>query len=527
MQKVNIVNIILHAHLPYVKHIEFPRFLEEDWLFESINESYLPLLRMLEKLSNQAVNYKLTMCFSPTLMTMLTDVDLQQRFLNYMERHLQLGEKEIERTQTEDTDAHKMAYYYYEKTIKNLEIYKYYKCNILEGFKELASLGKLELITTAATHAFLPLYKDYESAIRAQVLVGIQTFENAFGYKPKGFWLPECGYYPGLEKILEEYGVQWCQLPSHSVITAKNKVNTFGYQPLAIGESNVKAFVRDWSLTNLIWSNSFGYPCDSDYREFYRDIGYDLPLDYIEPFIHEPKVRVFTGYKYHAISGKTENKNFYDLEKAFAKVDLHSDNMLYHIQRKGYMIEPMLKNSPVYNLCLDAELFGHRWFEGILFLEQILRKCEKNDSIYLSTPSLVSQKEFECEAIYPNTCSWLYGGYADTLLDSSNAWIYKHTTKAISRMKELAIRFPNQTSLRGRFLNQAGREVLLAMASDWPYILHDNTSSDYAQSRIRNHLGSFNLAYTNMCKNAVNTEWLINAERRNAIFPTFDYNIFS
>ena len=96
MQKVNIVNIILHAHLPYVKHIEFPRFLEEDWLFESINESYLPLLRMLEKLSNQAVNYKLTMCFSPTLMTMLMDVDLQQRFLNYMERHCNLVNKEID-----------------------------------------------------------------------------------------------------------------------------------------------------------------------------------------------------------------------------------------------------------------------------------------------------------------------------------------------------------------------------------------------------------------------------------------------
>jgi Uncharacterized conserved protein len=526
MQKVNLVNIILHAHLPYVKHMEYPRFLEEDWLFESLNESYLPLLRMLEKLSCEDVSYRLTMCFSPTLMTMLQDEDLQLRFLSYMERHLELGEKEIVRTRESEPEALRMARYYYEKTIKNLELYKYYNQNILEGFKKLASEGKLELITTAATHAYLPLYKDYESAVRAQILEGVKTFEKAFGFKPRGFWLPECGYYPGLETLLEEYGIEWCQLPSHSVITAKNKVSTFGYEPMTIVDSNVRGFARDWALTNLVWSNSFGYPCDTDYREFYRDIGYDLPMDYIEPYIHEPQVRVFTGYKYYAISGKSDEKHYYNLDKAVAKVDLHSDNMLYHIQRKGYMIQPMLKHSPVYNLCFDAELFGHRWFEGILFLEAFIRKCEKSDFVYLSTPSLTSAKFLEPEKIYPNTCSWLYGGYADTLLDGSNAWIYPHITKAISRMEELAVRFKDQTSLRARFLNQAGREVLLAMASDWPYILHDHTSTEYAETRLRNHLGSFNLAYTNMCKNAVNTEWLINAEKRNAIFPDFDYNIF-
>lgn len=525
MQKMNTVNIILHAHLPYVKHIEYPKFLEEDWLFESLNESYLPLLRMLKKLSKDEVDYKLTICFSPTLITMLADVDLQNRFLSYMERHLELGEKELVRTKSGSPQENKMAHYYYEKTIKNLEIYKFYDKNILKGFNELKNEGKLELITSAATHAYLPLYKDYESAIRAQILVGIQTFEAAFGYKPKGFWLPECGYYPGLEELLSEYGITWFQLPSHAVITAKNKVETFGYKPLNIANTKVKAFVRDWALTNLVWSNTVGYPCDSDYREFYRDIGYDLPLDYIKDYIHEPQVRVFTGYKYYAISGKSEEKNYYELDKALVKVDLHSDNLLYHIKRKGYMIEPILSDSPVFNLCFDAELFGHRWFEGIMFLEQVLRKIAKCDYIRLSNPGAMIHND-DVESIFPNICSWLYGGYADTLLDGSNSYIYRHIIKAISRMQELSGRFPNQTSLRARFLNQACREVLLSMASDWPYIMHDHTSTEYAETRIKNHLGSFNLAYTNMCKNAVNTEWLINAEKRNAIFPNIDYNIF-
>ena len=64
------------------------------------------------------------------------------------------------------------------------------------------------------------------------------------------------------------------------------------------------------------------------------------------------------------------------------------------------------------------------------------------------------------------------------------------------------------------------------MASDWPYILHDKTSVIYAEKRLRNHLGSFNVVYSNMCKNSVHTEWLVKAERRNAIFPEMDYNLF-
>ena len=120
----------------------------------------------------------------------------------------------------------------------------------------------------------------------------------------------------------------------------------------------------------------------------------------------------------------------------------------------------------------------------------------------------------------------LTGGYSDCWLDSENSWLYRHTHKAIERMEELARRFPGQRSLKCRFLNQAAREVLLAMASDWPYILHDKTSVIYAEKRLRNHLGSFNVVYSNMCKNSVHTEWLVKAERRNAIFPEMDYNLF-
>ena len=146
--------------------------------------------------------------------------------------------------------------------------------------------------------------------------------------------------------------------------------------------------------------------------------------------------------------------------------------------------------------------------------------------IAFTTPTMSILDGNEYDNLYVNECSWGLGGYSDTWLDASNSWIYRHIGKALDRMEELTHRFPDQGSLKGRFLNQASREVLLAMASDWPCIMHDRTSVAYAEKRLRNHLGSFNVVYSSMCQNTVNTEWLINAERSSQIFPDMDYTLF-
>ena len=525
MSNKNRINLILHAHLPYVRHLEYPRFLEEDWLFESLNESYIPLLSLMDRLDEEGIDFKVTFCFSPTLLTMLTDEALNERFASYMKLHMELGRKEEQRLKGEK-DTLRLASMYLKKLEMNWKFYEDNGNSIIPVLKRLNKNGRIELMTTAATHAYLPLYMEYPTAIEAQVSLGISTFHDVFGYHPDGFWLPECGYYPGLDEVLKKYGIKYCQIPSHSVISSRDKSLGGGYRPVEL-PSGVNGFVRDWSITSLIWNSTSGYPCDVDYREFYRDIGYDLPLDYIRPYIHEPDVRVFTGFKYFKITGRTGEKALYDPDKARSKVALHVDNYLYHIARKGIMLSSFSIDNPLFNLCYDAELFGHRWYEGIEFLEQLLRKCADSDDVKLTTPSeCLRDPHIESERLYINGCSWGRGGFSDTWLDGSNVWIYRHIHQAIERMEELTERFPDQGSLKGRFLNQASREVLLAMSSDWPYIMHDNTSVTYAEKRLRNHLGSFNVVYSSMCKNTVNTEWLIKAEKRNAIFPNIDYNIF-
>ena len=161
--------------------------------------------------------------------------------------------------------------YYLKETKENLELYLSLDRNIQKEFRRLSEKGYIELVASAATHAFLPLYKDYPGAVNAQIAVGIRTHRRVFGQNPKGFWLPECGFYPGLEDILLDNGVEWIQLPSQTIISSPDKSLYGGYRPVLLPHG-LKGIVRDWNLTNLVWSDKTGYPCDPDYREFYRDI---------------------------------------------------------------------------------------------------------------------------------------------------------------------------------------------------------------------------------------------------------------
>ena len=194
------VNLILHAHLPYVRHLEYPKFLEEDWLFEALHETYIPLLRVLEELEESNKRFKLTICFSPTFTTMCLDQPLQERFVNYLTSRIELGEKEVLRTQRECPEAYKSALMYLKAAKENLQYYEDCGRNILARYANLSKKGSIELIATAATNAYLPLYRNYETAIRAQIDLGVMSHIKVFGEQPKGFWLP----FPTLLKVISE-----------------------------------------------------------------------------------------------------------------------------------------------------------------------------------------------------------------------------------------------------------------------------------------------------------------------------------
>src|SRR5438477_5865863 len=90
--------LVLHAHLPFVRHPEYDDFLEEDWFYEAITETYIPLLEMMDSLERDGADWRLTMSVTPTLAGMFSDDLLQQRYLRHIDNLIELSRKEIERT---------------------------------------------------------------------------------------------------------------------------------------------------------------------------------------------------------------------------------------------------------------------------------------------------------------------------------------------------------------------------------------------------------------------------------------------
>src|SRR5258705_9107689 len=93
------LSIILHAHLPFVRHPEHPEFLEESWLFEALTECYLPILIVLEGLRRDRVDFRLAISVTPTLSAMLRDRLLRDRYRAHLARSVELAEKEALRQQ--------------------------------------------------------------------------------------------------------------------------------------------------------------------------------------------------------------------------------------------------------------------------------------------------------------------------------------------------------------------------------------------------------------------------------------------
>lgn len=196
------LSIVLHAHLPFVRHPEHEEFLEEDWLYEAITETYIPLIDTFENLINDGVKFKVTISLSPTLLSMFNDELLQKRYVKHIERLIELGERECERTKHQP-EFNRLSKMYLDKfrNARHVFVDKNHK-NLICAFRKLNDSGSVEVITCAATHGYLPLFEINKAAVRAQIKTAVDLFRTHFGKAPAGMWLPECGYNPPDDRYL-------------------------------------------------------------------------------------------------------------------------------------------------------------------------------------------------------------------------------------------------------------------------------------------------------------------------------------
>jgi 1,4-alpha-glucan branching enzyme len=512
------LSIILHAHLPFVRHPEHEKFLEESWLFEAITESYLPLLQVLNGWNRDGMDARLTLTLSPTLCAMLRDPLLMDRYTRHLESLLELAEKETHRTHW-DAGFQELARMYHQRFTAARDTYLACDRNLVAAFRRLQDLGKLEIITTAATHGLLPLMANHPPAVRAQILVARDHYRECFGCDPRGIWLPECAYFDGVEKILQEANIRWFVVDSHGLLHAHPRPRYGVFAPI-FTPNGIAVFGRDMESSRQVWSRTEGYPGDPRYRDFYRDIGFDLDFDYVKPHLPSPDHRGFTGMKYYRITGGQVEKQVYEREAALQAADNHAAHFLKARMDQIEQLAGILDRPPLILAPYDAELFGHWWYEGPEFLDLFVRKTYYDQTVFeLITPEQYLRRHPTNQIATPGASSWGEEGYWRVWLNEKNEWIYPHQQIAQERMTELVKKFLQPDALIERALKQAGRELLLAQASDWPFILRTNTSPDYAKKRVKGHLWYFNSIYHQLMTRKLDTKWLGELEARDNIFP--------
>ncbi|MBI2895127.1 MAG: DUF1957 domain-containing protein [Deltaproteobacteria bacterium] len=518
--------IVLHAHLPYVRHPEHEDFLEERWLFEAMTECYLPLLDRFRAMRAEGIAFRITMSLTPTLASMLRDELLMGRYDRHLGKLQELADRERRRA-AGDGKMEALARFYEERLGRERALWEEVGRDVVGAFADLERTGHVEVLTCGATHGFLPLLAQTPTSVRAQVAVGCRTHQRLFGHRPRGIWLPECAYFPGLDEVLAEEGLRFFVVDTHGIEHATPRP-LYGVHAPVYTPAGVAAFGRDTESSKQVWSADEGYPGDFAYRDFYRDIGFDRPLEEIRPYINPDGTRLFTGIKYHRITARTDHKELYDPAVARERAASHAGHFMWARQEQVKWLAGGMDRPPIVVAPYDAELFGHWWFEGPDFLEYLFRKIHYDqEDLRPVTLAEYLQAHPVNQKSTPSASTWGAGGYHQVWLEGSNAWMYRHAHHAAREMNGLARDYRDATGALRRALEQAGRELLLLESSDWAFILKTATSTDYAIRRFKAHLARFRRLSAMIRSGSIDERWLGDLEWRDNIFPDVQYQLWS
>ncbi len=508
-------SLILHAHLPFVRHPEYPEFLEEDWLYEAITEVYLPLIFIFQSLHEAGMRPRLAMNVSPPLCEMLADPLLQERYTRHLENLLELARKELDRTSKESPEFYDVAKMYVDNLSSSLHLWNdRYGRNLINAFRELQDEGVIEIITCCATHGFMPLISTPESR-RAQVRIAVDNYKKHFGRQPRGIWLAECAYEPGVETLLKDNGIEYFISDTHAILYGDPRPR-YGVHAPVVCPNGTAVFARDVDTSQQVWSAEIGYPGNDLYREFYRDIGWDAPYDYLKPHLHSSGERRHLGLKYHRITGRDVPQNRKQPYIPALARDKAAENASHfigeRIKQAKLLRETFDGHPPLVVSPYDAELYGHWWFEGPQFIDFFFKKMHfDQNEIECITPGDFLDSGLPIQVQQPTASSWGENGYYKVWINEGNSWMYPYQHDAERRMTEYANRYADERretrderresvssdsrlpSIVSRLLSQMARELLLAQSSDWAFQIYQGTTVEYSSRRFQSHIQRFNM----------------------------------
>jgi 1,4-alpha-glucan branching enzyme len=458
--------IVLHAHLPWVLGVppSAPISFEEAWLHEAIWESYVPLLRVLESWADAGGAAALTLSLSPTLLAMLASESLGPRFAEYAEG----ARAHFARARRAHPEWVPAIADHEARLEDAVAAVAQGGGRLLAPFVALAERRVIELGTTAATHAHLPSLLTAASA-RAQIRVGLRYFRELTGRHARFFWLPECGFAPRLAPLLVDSGAECTVLDTHAIELAEPRSTAGTFSPVVAHEP-FAYFARDRELCRAVWSSEVGYPGASEYRDFHAVASRGTPFE--------------LALKPLRVTGDGP-KSPYDPRLAHARADRDAADFLSRVDR-ALAAAPSSAREPVATVAFDAELFGHWWWEGPRFLEQVLRGASGRPW-KLATPTGLLDADTELVLTQPATSSWGRGGFSEVWSHPrvSHALRLVHRAERRVLAVDVTVRDQPRTEVQRAARLLAIRALLELQSSDLLFMLRTGQAADYAESRVR------------------------------------------
>ena len=494
--------------------------------FESISDSMIPLLQMFERLSEKGSAFRLGLVLPPLLCSMLEDEKIQSMYIEFLDKRIALGKKELNRYK-DNPEASELIRVTVErnKELKKLFSEDYEK-NLIKQFAMWQKKGFIEILGTCATDIFMPYYADLPEALSAQVEMGLQSYKKSFGELPEGFFLPEFGYTPGIEKIIRAYGYTYTILNSRSILLVDNPPTNGIFYPVRT-ENSLGIFTADPLINDTLFGED-GYSSNSVYRNENRDIGFELELKKLTPIMEEKSARCSTGYKYWKKDFKDEFAVSYNFEdaKEQAKEDAQDfiEKTADYLSKAAENVKDVDYVTSV--CCINENQSRKQWSEFLIWLENVITDANEKD-INITLCKEVISKQFTLEKIIPYYSAGSGGGYGENLLSSRNCWMMRYVRKATERMIDLAERFPSDTGLKTRLLNIGALELLLAQSGSLAKMIDEGIDSEYADRRFRLSINAFTVVFDALGSNTVSTEWLTKLELMDNLFPWINYKIFS
>ena len=489
--------LVLHSHLPYVRGAgRWPH--GEEWVHEAILGTYLPLLVLLHDLRAEGVPYRITIGLTPTLIEQLADPDIRTRFLAYADDQIRRAELDAWDFGMAGASARQAVAESYRGSYQRLKqaFVERFGRDLVGAFADLARTGEIEILTSAATHGYLPLLD--ARSVEAQLRVGLASTRRLTGLEPTGIWLPECAYKPGLERALERHGFthfftdsalmrgrevgraakpfrskraeRWSGAGAAVAVVDETEplidptVDLF--RPYLVADSAVAAVSRHPEISGQVWSAAQGYPGDPFYREFHRKDDR-------------------SGLRYWRVTDTTVdlgNKAEYLIPAAAARVREHARHFGASVREELATHRETTGRDGMLVTTFDSELFGHWWFEGIDWLGLVLR--ELGDIASTVAERLERQPPRERVALAEG--SWGKNNDHTTWLAPQTQWMWDGIRSAASRIRAVADD-PPRDAFRKRAADQALRELLLLESSDWPFLVTTGQAGDYATERFRSH----------------------------------------